>query len=187
MHRVVRHGEVIAGLGAIRPLRASSRSSTRTPASCAPCPTGLARYARSDTRPRAPAGAAPTGPLRGSERRLSRPLRPSPYPLRHPAQETEHVFMRSFVEDSSHATGNHRYAEPVASHKNEFCLLRPPGARPPFRRYACPPRWARTPQGVQPVGRAGNGSRSSHVASPSRTTLNSLPKTLRGGLRYAPP
>ena len=74
------------------------------------------------------------------------------------------VFMRSFVEDSSHATGNHRFAEPVASHKNEFCLLRPPGARPALLAL----RLINTPNPRNLCGgRVGrlSGSRARHIAA----------------------
>lgn len=36
------------------------------------------------------------------------------------------ISSRTRNRDSSHVTGAHRYAEPVSSHKNMFCPLRPP-------------------------------------------------------------
>jgi hypothetical protein len=90
---------------------------------------------------------------------------------------------------SSHATGNHRYAEPVASHKNMFCLLRPPGAR---KTWAL--RLISTPQPPAILRGAGSGLR--RLAQLARLPAlrgrrvrgdHHPPKTLRGGLRYAPP
>ena len=111
------------------PLRASSQRSTRTPASCAPPHADSLSLGRSARHRTSRASRHP-------DQSIGKPSVTScataPFTLRHPAQKTEHVFMRSFVEDSSHVTGAHRYAEPVSSHKNMFCLLRPPGARYPL-------------------------------------------------------
>ena len=130
--------------------------------------TGFMRSAPSGaatprTRPRAPAQAAPTGTLRSSESRLSRLVRTAPFTLRHPAQKTEHVFMRSFVEDSSHARRLPALRGPLrASHKNEFCLLRPPGARPALSALRLNQHPPIPPQSCGGLGRAGTGCGGSH-------------------------
>ena len=45
------------------------------------------------------------------------------------ASATQRRRQNCFYAFATHTTGAHRFAEPVVSHKNEFCLLRPPGAR----------------------------------------------------------
>lgn len=102
--------------------------------------------------------------IEAPESRLSRPLRPAPLSTPPPRAGAElFLCVRSL---RSHVAGTRR--QPASSHKNEFCLLRPPGARPPFRRYACPPRWASAPQGAEPVGRRPTPARrASHGFRPS--------------------
>ena len=87
----------------------------------------------------------------------------------------------------SHATGNHRYAEPVASHKNMFCLLRPPGARKKEALRLISPPCARPPiLGVSALVGPATARAARHVAGPSRTTLNSCPKSCAAGCASRP-
>ena len=92
---------------------------------------------------------------------LCEPLR---YPLRHPAQAPELILCVRYAHTGrpSRSAGS-----PLCRIKTSSASCARPGARPPFRRYACPPRWASAPQGAEPVGRAYAGSRSSHGFRPS--------------------
>ena len=111
------------------PLRASSRRSTKNTGFMRSAPLSVLAVAR-DARPRAPARAHANRPFfEAQNRRLAWLLRPGcVQPLRPPPRRKQNCFY-ACVHLRSHTTGNHRFAEPVVSHKNSSVPCARPGAR----------------------------------------------------------
>ena len=137
-------------------------------------------------------------PARASKGRANRPLKTIAgchvpcdrlrYRLRHPRRK-QNVFLcvrSSKTPHTSRAPTASR--SPCRRIKTHSVPCVPPARAPPFWRYACPPRWARTPQGVQPVGQAATGcggSRPRRVAAFRGRRVRGVDLTaqeLRGGL-----
>ena len=149
------------------PLRASPRGWRPTSRPCAPLPCGAAT-------PRYPPARASKKPCQSaffenSERRLSCFLRPAPLSTSPPRAGNRTVFMRSFDEAPHTQQATTAIAEPVASHKNEFCLLRPPGARSALSALRLiSPHCARPPLlGASALVGPATARAARHVAGPS--------------------
>lgn len=121
--------------------------------------------------------------LEASDRPLSRLVRP-------PSAGARTVFMRSFGEAPHTSRDPPLRGSPASSHKNEFCLLRPPGARPALSALRLSTPCAFAPSRGRRVGQAATGcggSRPRTVAAfrGRRIRGDHLPaQELRGG--FAP-
>ncbi len=155
-------------------------SGAATPRSRPSCSAGKLRRTR-----RAPAQAAPGCPLRSAEHSLSRLVRPAACYTSPPSAGDRTVF-DAFA---THTTGAHRFAEPVVSHKNEFCLLRPSRRAPrPLGATLNHPVGLRPLQGPSPLVRP-RPAAAVHVLARSRPSVDHAKRVdkfttqeLRGGL-----
>ena len=146
------------------PLRTSPRSWRPTTRPCAPPRCGP-RYAR--TYPRAPAGAAPTGPLRGSERRLSRPLRPSSLSTTPPRAEDRTCFY-AFVH-YVHTLAGTRLRQPARRIKTRSASCARPARAHPLSATLNHPVALEPLEGFSALVGPATARAARHVASPPRS------------------